>query len=254
MTDWMYGRHPVLEALRAGVEVRRLFVARGTKPQGALKEILDQAAARGVAVQWVEREVLDRHGPNHQGVAAEVAAFAYADVDDIFARAAERDEPPLIVVLDSIQDVQNLGQLIRTAEAVGVHGIILPEHRSAGVTPAVRKSSAGAVEHIPIAQVTNLARTLDHLKRRDVWVVGLDMAGQDVYNQVDLTMPLALVVGSEGRGLARLTREKCDFLVRLPMRGKVESLNAAVAGSVVLYEVLRQRGSRPSFEGRRREG
>ena len=240
----MYGRRPVLEALRAGVEVRRLFVARGTKPLGALKEILDRATAGRVPVQWVAREALDRQARHHQGVAAEVAAFAFVDVDEILAQAAERNEPPLVVVLDSIQDVQNLGQLIRTAEAVGAHGIILPEHRSAGVTPAVRKTSAGAVAHMAIARVTNLARTLDQLKRRDVWVAGLDMAGQDVYNGVDLTMPLALVVGSEGRGLARLTRQKCDLLVRLPMRGKVASLNAAVAASVVLYEVLRQRAAR----------
>lgn len=240
----MYGRHPVLEALRAGEPVQRLLVARGTQTSGPLAEILALAQQRGVRVVWVERRDLDRLDAVHQGVAAELPPHRYASVEDILASAAERAEPPLVLALDAVQDVHNLGSLLRTADAVGVHGAIIPSHRAAGVTAAVRKASAGAVAHLPIAQVTNLARTLDALKSEGVWVVGLDMAGQQAYDAFDWSVPVALVVGSEGRGLGRLVAETCDVLVHLPMRGHVESLNAAVAGSIVLYHAWRARGKR----------
>jgi 23S rRNA (guanosine2251-2'-O)-methyltransferase len=177
---------------------------------------------------------------SHQGVVAEMSEFRYADVDEILARAIQRDEYPLVLALDRIQDVHNLGALIRTAEAVGAHGVIIPQRRAAGVTPAVYKSSAGAVAHLLVARVTNLVRTLKQLQEAGLWIVGLDVGADRDYDEVDWAMPLCLVVGSEGEGLGRLVRETCDFLVRLPMRGRVESLNAAVAGSIVLYTAWRR--------------
>ncbi|MFN8474760.1 MAG: 23S rRNA (guanosine(2251)-2'-O)-methyltransferase RlmB [Anaerolineae bacterium] len=241
MPDVVYGRHPVLEALRADEGVQRLLVAKGTQTGGPVGEILSLAKARGVKVAWVDRRELDRLGAVHQGVAAELAPFEYVDIDDILSAAAARGEPPLLLVLDAIQDVHNLGSLLRTADAVGAHGAIIPEHRAAGVTPAVRKASAGAVAHLPIAQATNLTRALEGLKRQGVWIVGLDMAGQMAFDAYDWRGPVALVVGSEGKGLGRLVAETCDVLVQLPMRGHVDSLNAAVAGSIVLYHAWRSR-------------
>jgi 23S rRNA (guanosine2251-2'-O)-methyltransferase len=239
--DLIYGRHPVLEALRAGEKVQRVLVAKGTQTAGPLADILALAQQRGVRVAWVDRRELDKLDAVHQGVAAEVPSHRYAEVEAILASAQAQGEPPLILALDAIQDVHNLGSLLRTADAVGAHGAILPSHRAAGVTPAVRKASAGAVAHLPIAQVTNLARTLEDLKREGVWVVGLDMAGKQAYDEYDWRTPTALVVGSEGRGLGRLVGETCDVLVNLPMRGHVDSLNAAVAGSIVLYHAWRSR-------------
>ncbi len=231
----------MLEALRAGERVKRILVARGSRLQGSLADILDAAKAGGVPVRWVERQELDKVGLHHQGVAAQVEGYAYASLEDCLARARRQDEPALLLALDAVQDVHNLGSLLRTAEAIGVHGVLLPKHRAAGVTATVRKASAGAVEHLCIAQVTNLNRALDDLKKAGLWIVGLDMAAERVYDEIDWRMPVVLVVGSEGRGLSRLTRETCDLLVRLPMGGKVDSLNAAVAGSIVLYTVWRMR-------------
>ncbi len=241
MADVVYGRHPVLEALRAEEGVQRLLVAKGTQTGGPVGEILSLAQARGIRVVWVDRRELDRLGGVHQGIAAELTPFAYADIDDILAAAGERGEPPLVLALDAIQDVHNLGSLLRTADAVGAHGVIIPAHRAAGVTPAVRKASAGAVAHLPIAQATNLTRALAGLKRQGVWIVGLDMAGETPFDGYDWRGPVALVVGSEGKGLGRLVAETCDVLVQLPMRGHVDSLNAAVAGSIVLYHAWRSR-------------
>lgn len=239
MTRFVYGRNPVLEALRSNQRIERILLARGVKRSGAIERILVQAQQRGIPVEWVERTKLDRMAASHQGVVAEVAPFRYADVAEMLALAKRRGELPLLLALDHIQDVHNLGALIRTAEAVGVHGVIIPERRAAGVTPAVFKTSAGAVAHLPIAQVTNLVRTLRTLKEADLWIVGLDMAGTQEYDTLDWEMPVCIVVGGEGEGLSRLVRETCDLRVRLPMRGKVESLNAAVAGSIVLYTAWR---------------
>jgi 23S rRNA (guanosine2251-2'-O)-methyltransferase len=178
-------------------------------------------------------------GANHQGVIAEAAAFCYMDLNDLLA--AQHDTPAIFLVLDHLSDPQNLGTLLRTAEAIGAHGVVIPRERSASITPAVEKASAGAVEHLPIAQVVNLPRALDTMKERGIWIFGLDASATEHYDRVDYDRPVALVVGSEGRGLSRLAREHCDFLVKLPMRGKVASLNAAVAGSIVLYHVWRIR-------------
>ncbi len=239
MNQLIYGRNPVLEALRSNQRIERILLARGVKRSGAIGRILTEAQERGVPVEWVERAELDRMAVSHQGVVAEVAPFRYADVAEMLALAKRRGELPLLLALDHIQDVHNLGALIRTAEAVGAHGVIIPERRAAGITPAVFKTSAGAVAHLPVAQVTNLTRTLRELKEAGLWIVGLDMAGESEYDALDWKMPVCIVVGSEGEGLHRLVREACDFLVRLPMRGKVESLNAAVAGSIVLYTAWR---------------
>jgi 23S rRNA (guanosine2251-2'-O)-methyltransferase len=243
VADYVWGRFPVLEALRSRRRVYRVLVAQGPQDP-ALTRIVDQARRVGVPVEQASRRRLDEltHNANHQGILAVTAPRQYAGVDDIFARAAELGEPPFVLVLDAIQDVQNLGSLIRTAEAVGVHGLILPEHRAAGLTPAVDKTSAGAVEFLPVARVTNLTRTLEDLKKRGLWCIGLAGEATTAFDRANLTGPIALVVGNEAKGISRLVREHCDLLVRLPMRGHVASLNAAVAGSIALYEIWRQRG------------
>lgn len=243
MADYIWGRYPVLEALRSKRRVHRVYVAQGPQDP-ALIQLVDQARRVGVPVETSSRRRLDdlSKNANHQGVMAVAAPREYADLDDLIARAKELGEPPLVVVLDAIQDVQNLGSLIRTAEVVGAHGVVIPEHRAAGLTPAVDKTSAGAVEFLPVARVTNITRTLDELKKQGLWCVGLDGDAETTYDKADLKGPIALVVGNEGKGISRLAREHCDLLVRLPMRGHVGSLNAAIAGSVVLYEIWRQRG------------
>jgi 23S rRNA (guanosine2251-2'-O)-methyltransferase len=246
MADYIWGRHPVIEALRSSRRVYRLLLAEGTREVG-LHDLLDAAERRHITVEYVPRRRLDEltQGAVHQGCVASVAPRTYADLDDLLALAEQRGEPPLLLILDAIQDVHNLGSLLRTAEAVGAHGLILPEHRAVGVTPAVEKSSAGAIEHLLVAQVTNLTRAVDTLKKRGIWVIGLAGEATQDYDRVDLNRPLALIVGSEGKGISRLVREHCDFLVRLPMRGKLNSLNAAVAGSIVLYAAWRQRQPSP---------
>lgn len=234
------GKQAVREALRAGSRVRRLFVAAGARGTQALRDVLTLAAERGVPVETVDRAVLDQLGDHHQGVAAEVPPYAYADVTDLLF-AARAAHPPLYLVLDSLQDPQNFGTLLRTAAAVGVAGVVLPEHRAVGVTPAVRRASAGAVEHLRIARAPNLRRAIDQLKAAGVWVVGLDAHAEQPYDSVDARQPTAVVVGNEEQGLRRLVREACDFLVAIPMEPVIDSLNAAVAGSIVLYSYYRQR-------------
>jgi 23S rRNA (guanosine2251-2'-O)-methyltransferase len=243
MAEYIWGRYPVLEALRSRRRVHRVMVAQGPQDP-AMTQVLDQARRVGVPVEIVSRRRLDdlSKNANHQGVMALTAPREYAEVDDLLARAEDQGEAPLLLVLDAIQDVQNLGSLIRTAEAVGAHGVIIPEHRAAGLTPAVDKTSAGAVEFLPVARVTNLTRTLDDLKRQGLWCIGLDGDAEITYDQANLKGPIALIVGNEGKGISRLARQHCDQLIKLPMRGHVGSLNAAVAGSVALYEILRQRG------------
>lgn len=242
MSEQIEGRNPVREAIRAG-RVRRLWVARGLKGKAA-EALLAAARHEGVPVEFLSREELARRArtPHHQGVLAEVGERPAYGLEDLLERARRAGEPPLIVVAAEIQDPQNLGSLIRSAEAAGAHGLLLPRHRSAGLTATVAKASAGALEYLPVVQVPNLARALEELKEAGLWVCGAAPEAAQLYTQVDLTPPLAVVVGSEGRGIPRLVKERCDFLVRLPMRGRVGSLNAAVAGAILLYEVLRQRG------------
>lgn len=242
MAGQIEGRIPVMEALKAGREINKLLVAKGAK-EGSIREVLAMARRAGVVIQEVDRARLDAmaQGRSHQGVIALVAAHRYADVEAILHRAGEAGEDPLVLVLDGIEDPQNLGSLLRTADAAGVHGVIIPERRAVGLTETVAKVSAGAVEYVPVARVTNLARTLDELKERGLWVVGTHQDAPELYHQARLTGPLAVVIGSEGKGIGRLVAQKCDFMVRLPMLGHVSSLNAAVAGAVLLYEIRRQR-------------
>jgi len=242
MAEWLYGRNPIYEVLRAGRrQVLNLKLAQGVQEKGRVADILQLCRQRKLPVAQVPRQELDRIDPNHQGVALRAGDYPYAALDQILTLAADRSEPPFLLILDTLQDPQNLGTLLRTAEAVGVHGVILPLARTATVTPAVVSSSSGAAEHLLVAQA-NLAQALTTLKEADVWSVGLD-AGPDSQpaSRVNLKGGLALVVGSEGSGMRRLVRERCDILMRLPMRGKIESLNAAVAGSVALYLALAAR-------------
>lgn len=246
MKEWIVGRNPVYEVLRARRRnFFRLQVAAGVEEKGRLGEILKLAQARKVPVTRVNRQMLDGLGEGHQGVAIEASEYPYSSLLEILQRAEERREPPFLLALDLLQNPQNLGTLFRTAEAVGVHGIFIPPRRAAGVTPAVVHASAGASEHLLVAQ-TNLVQVLETLKQEaGVWVMGLEGSpGAQPYDSARLDGPLALVVGSEGEGMRDLVRRTCDLLVSLPMLGQIESLNAAVAGSIVLYKALSDRQKR----------
>jgi 23S rRNA (guanosine2251-2'-O)-methyltransferase len=239
MRELIYGRNAIHECLRAGRrEVFKLIVAESAQEKGALAIILDLAAEKRITIQRAPRAQLDQVSPGHQGVIAEVSGYPYVALEDLLRPG----RLPFFLVLDCIQDPQNLGTLLRTAEAAGVSGVIIAQDRAAAITPAVVNASSGAAEHLRVARVTNITRALQALRQTDVWVVGLEDApdAQD-YTAVDLRGPLAIVVGSEGQGIRRLVRQTCDVLVKLPMYGAVTSLNAAVAGSIVLYETLRQR-------------
>jgi 23S rRNA (guanosine2251-2'-O)-methyltransferase len=245
MHERLYGRNPVYECLRAGRrQVFGLTVAVGVQEKGTLAEALALAGRRRVPIERVPRGQLNAltGDANHQGIAAEVSGYPYADLDDILALAEKRSELPWLLLLDCLQDPQNLGTLLRTAEIVGVHGVVIPDRRAAEVTPAVSSASSGAGEHMLVARVGNLVQTMQQLKRREIWIAGVEAVPQaQVVWQANLRGALALVVGGEGQGTRRLVKETCDFMVCLPMRGLVNSLNAAVAGSVVLYEAARQR-------------
>lgn len=238
----LLGRRAVLEALRAGQPVSRVLIARGAAVRGPLQEVVREAQARRVIVQTVDRRRLDAlaRGVAHQGVAALVAAVAPVAVDDLLRRARERGEAPFLVVLDGIEDPQNLGAVIRTADAAGAHGVIIPRRRAAGLSPAVARAAAGATAHLPVAQAGNLVDALEHLKAEGVWVIGADPAARERYDAVSLEPPIALVVGSEGRGLHRLVRERCDRVVSIPLWGRVGSLNVSVSAALLLYEVARR--------------
>jgi 23S rRNA (guanosine2251-2'-O)-methyltransferase len=236
MKEFIYGRNPVYETLRVKRrQVFNLLIAEGAQEKGRLSEILQMAKERKIPVQRVPRARLDKLSDSAQGIAAEVDGYPYINLVDILSRAERSGEPLFVLILDTIQNPQNLGSLIRTAESVGVHGVVIPGHRAAEVTPAVVSASAGASEHMLIAQA-NLAQAMDELKAAGAWIAGLDEDLSSLNpDKVSLTGALAVVVGSEGEGLRPLVKQKCDYIVRLPMRGQIESLNAAVAGSVVLY-------------------
>jgi 23S rRNA (guanosine2251-2'-O)-methyltransferase len=237
MKEFIYSRNAVYETLRANRrEIFRFQIAEGAQEKGRLEEILRMATERKIPVERVPRLRLDKLHSNHQGIAAEVGPYPYSDLVEILEYAQGKGELPLILILDALQDPQNFGTLLRTAEGIGVHGVIIPLAHTVEVTPAVVNASSGASEHLLIAQ-SNLSQAMDALKDSDVWIVGLDQEGEPISEKTDrhLRGALGLVVGSEGEGLRELTRKKCDIILKLPMRGKVESLNAAVAGSVALY-------------------
>jgi len=239
--DLIIGRNAVIEALRAGREFDTLFVARGERT-GSISKIIATCRDTSIPIKEVDIKKLDfmcGHA-NHQGIAASCAAHSYATVDEIFEIAQERGEKPFIIICDEIEDPHNLGAIIRTAECAGAHGIIIPKRRCASLSFAVSKTSAGAIEYMPVARVSNLASTIDDLKKRGVWIYGADMLGTN-WCQTDYTDAVALVIGSEGNGLGRLVREKCDFMVSLPLKGQIDSLNASVAAGIMMFEVTRQR-------------
>lgn len=240
-SNLIIGRNAVSEALRSGRNIDTLLVVRGER-NGSVGRIIAECKEKGVVIKEVDKKKLDfmcGQG-NHQGVAAYAAVHEYSTVEDIFALAEERGEAPFIILCDELEDPHNLGAIIRTAETAGAHGIIIPKRRNASLTWAVGKASAGAVEYVPVARVGNLASTIDDLKKRGLWVYTADMDGQN-WCETDFSGPVALVVGSEGNGVSRLIREKSDFIVSLPMKGKITSLNASVAAGILMYEVSRQR-------------
>ena len=238
--EMIAGKNPVLEALRAGREINKVWIAEGVKKTG-VEELLDLARERGVLVQFVPKQKVDKLAENHQGIVASVAAYNYAELDDLFAVAKAKNEDPFFLILDELEDPHNLGSIMRTADAIGVHGIIIPKRRAVGLTAVVAKASTGAIEHVPVVRVTNLAQTVDELKERGIWIAGTDAKGSADYRKMDATLPLAIIIGSEGRGMARLLKDKCDFLYHLPMIGHVTSLNASVAAALLMYEVYRKR-------------
>jgi 23S rRNA (guanosine2251-2'-O)-methyltransferase len=248
--EWLFGRQAVRESLRAGRrQPSRLLLLEGAARAPIIDEITAAAQQQHIPIEKCSRQIIGRvlGHEEHQGVALETSGYPYVDIHAMLDLARTRQEPPLLLLLDLIQDIHNLGSLLRTAEAVGVHGVVIQERRAAGVTPATVNTSSGAVEHLLVAQVTNLVKEIERLKSRetsrtDVWIAGLeDTPGARPYTEVNMILPLAIVVGSEGAGLRRLVRERCDWLMSIPMHGQINSLNAAVAGSLALYEALRQR-------------
>ena len=245
------GRHAITEAIKAGRGINRILLADGLHGN-SVRELRDLAREHGITLDIVNRSKLDAavpEGVRHQGVLAYVAPVAYVAVEEIIASAREKGEEPLLLLLDGIEDPQNLGALLRTADAAGVHGILLPRRHSVPLTETVARVSAGALEYVPVARIGNIAQTMRSLKEQGFWIAGADMSGEETYDCANLTGALVLVIGSEGRGMSRLTRDLCDFTVRLPMCGKINSLNASVAGAILMYEALRQRMAKAAQHG-----
>lgn len=241
--DRIEGRNPVMEALKSDREIDKILVQQGER-HGSIVKIIAFAKEKKIVVQEVARQKLDALSAigNHQGIIAFAAMHQYVEIDEILSKAAKKEEPPFVIIAEEITDPHNLGSILRTANAAGAHGVIISKRRSVGLTAAVAKASAGAVEYVPVAKVTNLSRTIEQLKKQGIWIVGTDTQGEQYLYQADLKGPIGLVIGSEGKGMSRLVKEKCDFLIKIPMKGEIDSLNASVAGGVVMYEVLRQRG------------
>lgn len=241
-THQIEGRNPVREALKSKRPIEKIFVAKGNL-SGSIGEIIRLAKKEKLVVQYVERSKLDEISLSHthQGVIAITSAHQYVQVEDILKMARDKGEDPFIILLDEITDPHNLGSILRTANASGAHGVIIPKRRSVGLTPVVAKSSAGAIEYVPVAKVPNIVQAIEYLKKEGLWITGAEMTGEQYYYQGNLKGPIGIVIGSEGRGMGRLVREKCDFLLKIPMLGQISSLNAAVAGAILMYEVRRQR-------------
>lgn len=239
----IFGRNTVMEALKSNRTINKIWLAKGEQ-KGSIREIVALAKEKRITVQIVERSKLDKMFPheNHQGVAASVASADYVAWQDIVDAARQKGEDPLLVILDELEDPHNLGAILRSVDAVGAHGVIIPKRRAVPLTDGVAKASAGAIEHVPVARVSNLVQVIEELKKQGIWIAGADLHGEYMHKQ-DLTGPLAIVVGSEGKGLGKLVRESCDYVVSIPMQGKINSLNASVATGVLLYEVYRQRNA-----------
>ena len=237
----IYGRNAVLEAFRSGKTIDRLYVQEGVA-DGTLQSILRTAKKTDAVINFVNKDRLNKYaeGDKHQGVVAMAAAYNYAEVEDILNAAKEKEEPPFIIVLDDIEDPHNLGAIIRTANQAGAHGVIIPKRHAVGLTATVARTSAGAINYTPVAKVTNISRTIEELKEKGIWFACADMSGELMYN-CNLTGAIGLVIGSEGSGVSRLVKEKCDFVVKIPMFGQIDSLNASVAAGVLSYGIVRQR-------------
>jgi len=243
MADIIEGRNPVIETLKSGRPINRILLARDIGRHGAIAEVLHLSQARGIPVQYVARRVIDESSTTsaHQGIIAYAAVKEYVALENLLIISKERNEPPLYCILDGIEDPQNLGAILRTAEASGIHGVIIRSRRAVGLTAAVAKASAGAVEYVPVARVSNISQAVVTLKRSDVWVVGIDPTGKIDYSQVDFRLATAIVVGGEGKGLSDLVKKRCDSVASIPMRGKITSLNASIAAALVMYEAFKQR-------------
>jgi 23S rRNA (guanosine2251-2'-O)-methyltransferase len=242
MTEEMIiGKNPVLHALQSGRSVNKVMVSEQINRQTE-RELHRAAKKANTILQKVPKRKLDQLSKGrHQGIIAYVAPYEYASIEAIFARATQKQEMPFLLILDELEDPHNLGAIIRTADATGVHGLIIPKHRAVGLTETVAKASAGAIEHVPVARVTNIAQTMDLLKQQGMWIIGTDEQGAKDYRTIEGDMPLALVIGNEGKGMTRLVKDKCDFMVSLPMHGNIPSLNASVAAGLLMYEVHRKR-------------
>ena len=241
--DQVEGRNAVLELLESERDINKILVANGEK-HGSIYKIISIAKERKIPITEVDRSKLNKisQTQNHQGVIAIVPPFNYCEVDEILELAEQKNEQPFILILDGIEDPHNLGSIIRTAETAGVHGIIIPKRRSATVNSTVSKVSAGAVEYMKIARVNNINETIRQLKKQGIWICGTDMETETIYTKQDYRLPIAIVIGSEGFGMSRLVKENCDFLVKIPMKGKINSLNASVSAGIIMYEVVRKRG------------
>ena len=242
LQDQVEGRNSVLELLESGRDINKIYVQAGEK-HGSIYKIIAMAKERKVLISEIDKNKMKQMAQteNYQGVIAIVPPFEYAEVEDILQEAKNKNEDPFIIILDGIEDVHNLGSIIRTAETAGAHGIIIPKRRAAAVNATVNKVSAGAVEHVKIARVNNLNETIRDLKEQGLWICGTDMDTNTYYDEQDLTGPIAIVIGSEGFGMSRLVKENCDFLVKIPMKGKITSLNASVSAGIVIYETVKQR-------------
>lgn len=243
MSDIIEGRNPIIEALKADREIEKILIAKGAEG-GSVKKIIAMAKDKGIPIQNVEKQFLDKlsNTSAHQGVIAHASAYEYAELEDVIFKAQAKKEDLFIVILDGIEDPHNLGAIIRSADAAGAHGVIIPKRRAVGLSSVAVKASAGAVEHVPVVRVSNLVQTINQLKELGVWVAAAHMEGNEYYN-ANLTGKLALVIGSEGKGVSKLLLENCDFNVKIPMQGKISSLNASAAAAVLMYEVVRQRAN-----------
>lgn len=241
MEQYIGGKRAVTESLRAGRPIHKLWIIE--KLQRSSQPFLLEAKKQGIVVQIADKRKLDQLVSDvpHQGVVAQIAAYDYTDLENLLVTAKTQGTVPFLLVLDEIEDPHNLGSILRTAECTGVHGVIIPKHRSAGLTAVVAKTSAGALEYVPVAKVTNLAQTLDRLKEEGFWIAGADGSAEETVFESDLTMPIAVVIGNEHKGIGRLIKQKCDFLARLPMAGQINSLNASVAAAAFMFETVRQR-------------
>ncbi len=243
MAEIIVGRNPVLEALKAGRSISKILLDKNAEPDSRIAEIVDLAKNRMVPIEFVERFVINKQSPvtANQGTLAYAAVRGYVSLYDLIRIPQERKESALYVVLDGIEDPHNFGAILRTADATGVHGVIVRSRRAVGITPAVIKASAGAIEYVPVASVANISQAIEVLKKSNIWVICIDMTGELDYTDVDFTLPSAIVIGSEGKGLSALVKKRCDIMASIPMKGKISSLNASVAAAVVMYEALRQR-------------